>query len=513
LIQSPRPGEVLVSVPPFGTLIDLHPQLNPVFGGLLLRGVRVQRDAVDWSLDGHQPTALESDAIAQARSELQQRCARARQIAQELEQAIRRSPRDATMVRVSPELLGQLGGRLTATSISMGSAKALKDALPRAAAAVQRAVQCGDFAVRDGRAKLFGWCFLPPGDGIDPPLPKPRVMLQHMFESLGSPNECHRFDWSVEGGGRSVSLFVGDSPKELEDTAQRLTLSTDSTDAGEWRVALDRLREGELCRARVRWTGGDVDSNVVQVPRSEKPGPSVGPTPVEPPVFIDPPPPPPPPPPAELPTLQLSYRQELADTGHRFEQRIDWICDDAIDSIELVRVDSNLWQSKAGPVRIDRDTRSGFWQFVGGALEPDTEYQALAQCDAGEVLSNRIRIPDRPPKALGWWDRWRLRLWRWWALWGPCALCRRMGIGCALPGCASRGCATGCLSGLLGLLALFLLSLLLRSCSVDAPSVGGWWDSMWDFSKNGRLPEPPPPPPPPVPPTPEPRLKPGEFTP
>ena len=106
-----------MSVPPFGTLIDLHPQLNPVFGGLLLRGVRAQRDAVDWSLDGHQPTALESDAIAQARSELQQRCARARQIAQELEQAIRRSPRDATMVGVSPELLGQLGGRLTATSI------------------------------------------------------------------------------------------------------------------------------------------------------------------------------------------------------------------------------------------------------------------------------------------------------------------------------------------------------------------------------------------------------------
>jgi len=184
---------------------------------------------------------------------------------------------------------------------------------------------------------------------------------------------------------------------------------------------------------------------------------------------------------------------------------LEWSTSSQLIDVELRRVDRPEPESIKGPEPVSLDQMSDRWTFEGGQLPPGSEYQVRGRSEQGEVLSNRIRIPYPARSRWAWFhDFWR-RLGQCWMLWGPCALCSRLGLSC---GPLSTICGPGCLRGLLSLLGLVLLASLLSMCDPVQRVVGGpmdrWrWITGDPGTTTGNDPDPEPPPPqPPQPPQP-----------
>jgi hypothetical protein len=447
------PGEVLVGVPPIGSLLDLHAQLDPIFGGLLLRGRGAgTSDTVEWILDGHELVGADHAAADAARDALWRRCVDAMELADELRQALARVSREAATVDLPADLARRLGGRPTGerSTQSVGNVRAIRDALPKAVAAIERAINRGNFAVRGGQARLFGWCFLQPDAEPWRPPVKPGVELGHALEGAGVPGARHRFKWRVTGGGESVWLArCDDATHHPVEGSDRLLPDPDTQ--GVWRFDPSAIPAG-IYRAFVRWWGGLAESNAVHIEGSAVPPPF---DPVPMPLSVTPASP------IAVPQLRLEYRELPAASG--LEQRLDWSCDGDLDTVELFRVDGGRIERVAGPDALLISQRQGGWSFTPAPLPAGAEYEAHGRISGEEVKSNRIRIPDRPVQPAGGCSEWCRNLWKWWALWGLCAWCSR--LGCP-PGCVGR-----VLRALLVIGALVLLSLLLRGCF---PSWGIW---------------------------------------
>jgi hypothetical protein len=371
MIQTPKSDEVLVDVPPDRCLLDLHPSyLNRVFAGLLLRGRRSNsgRNAVEWLLaSGQSVVPGESPAARRAAEILRERCEVASRLHVQLDELLKRASKDAVTLPVPPDALAELGGSADRGGgrLPVSDLRVLRDALPRAVAAVRRAIEQGNFVARDGQAMLYGWCFLPSG----------------------------------------------------------------------WKIGVVVPTEPPVAK-------GD------SLPSEPRPGMTAS-APTEVPV------------PAPVPSIRLAYRDAVETRGTGSVSILEWAVDGRLPNIRIDRVDGDGRELFRGPEELGLDDRSGRFEFPGPSLNPGSEYEAVSRIDGREVRSNRVRVPDRPlpppvpplePPGLC------LRGRRLWAVWGPCACCRRLGLG------SLRGCLASLLAIGLALLAIWLLSTLLTSC-------------------------------------------------
>jgi len=307
MIQHPEPGEVMVHLPGVGSILELQQQIGPVFAGLLLRGRRArgQSDAIEWLLDGHECAGPDDPGVHELKERLVARCKEARELSDLLQRAIAKISRDATQVSLGSDIIARLGGNHKSTRLPIGEAAVLRDMLPRAAAAVERAVRRGNFAVREGQAKLFGWCFLPPegvtppphnsdtlparpppeprppelqqprgglNDGLDggngvspPPLPPVRLTLKH--DQLPSNTELGFIDlleWSASSQLQEVELLRVDGSED-ESIRGPAQVSFDEM-SDRWIFDGGQLPLGSEYQARGRSEQGEVRSNRIRIP-------------------------------------------------------------------------------------------------------------------------------------------------------------------------------------------------------------------------------------------------------
>lgn len=274
MIQLPKSGEVLVDVPGRGPLVDLHARLQPIFGHRLGAGTVVVAEGgrgVDWSVETAgigELTDLEA-----ARDELSEGISAAIEIADRIDDLLRKSRDPDARVRVPGELMQRMGApRGEDASLGGRELRYLRDALRRTAIGVRRAVGRQEFGLASRRVVLYGWCFLPGEANLDEPNASAEVTLRAVRE-IGDATDDWVFHWEVRGWPTSVELVSLDG--DGETVAGTRSETRGHAPSGAWRLEAGRVRPGSSYLARAVGDAGEVVSETVRIPDDDDARPDI----------------------------------------------------------------------------------------------------------------------------------------------------------------------------------------------------------------------------------------------
>jgi hypothetical protein len=276
MIQMPEVGEVVAEIPGRGPMVSFNfGTMQRVFGEFLAKGRVVEIDgrrAIEWLVDGAARVPGDDPRVRAVAARLRELCEEAQATARELGDRIARHERssDPSMpLRIPRELAKRMGAQADRDTNLYPEAEVrpLQQGLLRMARAVSRAVDRGDFVVREGRVLLIGWGFLRREEpDFEPNFPKVGTVTLRLLPDEVQPDRViQALEYVTSGSAESVELVRADGVESVvADTARSLNgpVSQDI-----WRFPLGQLADGARFQARARGAWGTIYSEVVEIPR------------------------------------------------------------------------------------------------------------------------------------------------------------------------------------------------------------------------------------------------------
>lgn len=283
---------MLVEIPGKGLVLGFHSEMQRVFGNRLLKGRQVETargSAVEWDVRGCVKAASDDPAVVAARQELADCATDVETTERELTELLARSRAQASL-RVHRDLVRRMGGTSGEDHVLIAETeiRPRRDALRLTAAGVRRAMQRGDFMLRDGRAVLFGWACVPRSIEVESGVgPGGSVQLELCDERTSDGGTAYErvireLEWSAVGSGSAVELVRVDGA-EATVAETRIPIKSDPA-SGRWKFPSSELPVGAKYVARLFGPWGARDSNIVEIPAPVLPplGPPKPPVPVPP---------------------------------------------------------------------------------------------------------------------------------------------------------------------------------------------------------------------------------------